>query len=161
MRKALLLALAVVSLTTQAIEPGQPAPAVSLPDGQGKTMNLASLRGKVVYLDFWASWCGPCRKSFPWMNELGRQHGKDGLIVVAINLDEQRADANQFLIRQPASFQVLYDPGSSTAKAFGLKGMPSSYLIDQQGVIRYSHIGFRDDSPAEITPKILELLKQK
>ncbi|GLR12032.1 hypothetical protein GCM10007907_08220 [Chitinimonas prasina] len=130
-----------------------------LPDVQGRQHDLADLRGKVVYLDFWASWCGPCRQSFPWMNQLQQRHAKDGLVVLAVNLDTEAKDAAAFLARYPASFSVLYDATGASAKAWGVKAMPSSYLIDRQGAIRSRHIGFRPSSAAELDAQIAALLQ--
>ena len=98
--------------------------------------------GKVVLLDFWASWCGPCRQSFPWMNGLQRQYGKENLEIIAINLDADREDANTFLAEVPAEFQILYDQSGKSAELMGVQGMPMSYLIDRQGNVHSSLIGF-------------------
>ena len=96
-------------------------------------IDLAAWKGKVVYVDFWASWCGPCRQSFPWMNEMQAKYGAQGLQVVGINLDAKRADADQFLAQLPAKFAVAFDPKADSARRFGVKGMPTSVLVDPQG----------------------------
>lgn len=88
---------------------------------------LSQLRGKVVYVDFWASWCSPCAKSFPFLNELQHEFGDRGLQIVGVNLDEKRGDAQEFLGKIPAHFQIAADPGQKCAKSFGLKGMPSCF----------------------------------
>ena len=113
------------------------------------TLQLKDLRGKVVYLDFWASWCGPCRKSFPWMNAMQARYGSQDFVVVAVNVDKDSALAQRFLAEYPAKFTVAYDPDGSIASHYQVKGMPSSYLIDREGKLRASHIGFREkDKPA-------------
>jgi thiol-disulfide isomerase/thioredoxin len=117
------------------------APAFSLPTSRG-TASLDSLRGQVVWVDFWASWCGPCRKSFPWMKTMAERYGPRGFSVVAISLDKSRDDADAFLADFPAPFTVAYDPSGTTAEAYKVKAMPSSYLIDRGGRITYSHAGF-------------------
>ncbi|MDH4275817.1 MAG: TlpA family protein disulfide reductase [Gammaproteobacteria bacterium] len=132
--------------------------AESAPDfklaGQNGAVNLNLLRGKVVYVDFWASWCGPCRKSFPWLNQMSSRYGKKGLIVVGINLDKERALADGFLKETPAQFTIAFDPTGGTADAYQVKGMPSSFLIDKKGNIIYKHQGFRDQDTAALEKKI-------
>jgi len=135
------------------------APDFSVSSATGQ-ITLNQLRGNVVYLDFWASWCVPCRKSFPWLNEMQRRYGKAGLKVIAINLDEDRQLADKFLATYPAKFTVAYDPKGKSASAYGLKGMPSSYLIDRKGQLLSSHIGFRSDDKAELEQKIRQALSQ-
>ena len=93
-------------------EAGQPAPAFALPNAKGDTFVLERMRGKVVYVDFWASWCGPCRRSFPWMNEMQQKYGEQGLVIVGVNVDKKRSDADRFLAQLPATF-----PWSSTKPA--------------------------------------------
>lgn len=121
---------------------------------------LQSLAGKVVLLDFWASWCAPCLHSFPWMNELAARYGKDGLVVVAVNLDQDRALADAFLDRVPAAFRVEYDQGGALAREFGVRAMPTSILIDRGGNIRVRHAGFRERERAERERQIRLLLEE-
>jgi thiol-disulfide isomerase/thioredoxin len=135
----------------------QTAPDFTLPS-TGKSINLQEYRGKVVYLDFWASWCTPCRKSFPWMNALHKRYAKDGLVVLAVNLDENKQEVGRFLDKYPAEFTVAFDPEGKIAELYQLKGMPSSYLIDKQGNIVMSHIGFRHDDAAQLEKHIKNLL---
>ena len=108
-------------------------------------LDLEAYRGQVVWLDFWASWCTPCRRSFPWMNEIVERYADQGLVIVAVNVDHERILAEQFLQETPANFDVVYDPEGSLAKEFEVLGMPSSYLIDRNGNVISSHIGFRRD----------------
>ena len=119
---ALLLAL---SASAMAAAPGAPAPAFAL-EGRSGPVSLSAYQGKYVYLDFWASWCTPCKRSFPWMGELQKRYGDAGLQVVAVNVDASRADAERFLAHTPAGFVVAWDPTGSTAKQYAIKGMPSS-----------------------------------
>lgn len=103
---------------------------------------LSALTGKVVYIDFWASWCKPCRKSFPWMNQMQQKYAGQGLQIIAINLDTEEALAKAFLDKVPAQIPIIYDPEGKIASDYNLLGMPSSYLIDKKGKIRFSHKGF-------------------
>jgi len=122
-------------------------------------VSLAALRGKLVYVDFWASWCGPCRHSFPWMSSLQQRYGADGLQIIAINLDEQRADAAAFLARVPAGFTVAYDPSGTTAKAYGIKGMPTSALVGRDGQLLWMHSGFNQADMVQLEAKVRASLK--
>lgn len=99
-------------------------------------------QGKVIYVDFWASWCVPCRRSFPWMNTMQEKYKKQGFVVISINLDADPQLAKQFLAEVPAEFAIIYDAKGLLAKKFQLKGMPSSYLFNRQGLLISSHSGF-------------------
>jgi thiol-disulfide isomerase/thioredoxin len=103
---------------------------------------LSDLAGQVVYLDFWASWCKPCRQSFPWMNQMQQKYASQGLQIIAINLDTESSLAKDFLDKVPAQIPIIYDPEGNIASNYQLLGMPSSYLIDKKGKIRFAHKGF-------------------
>ncbi len=154
------LAASVLALPTSvyAVETGAAAPPFSLPTAKGEPLALDKLRGKVVYVDFWASWCGPCRRSFPWMNEMQQKYGAKGFTVVAINVDKRRADAEKFLAQIPANFPVVYDEVGTTPAAYAVKGMPSSYLIDPSGKISYVERGFVDENKAPLEDRVKALL---
>ena len=144
-----------------ATDAGQPAPNVALPDAQGAVVALDTLRGKVVYVDFWASWCGPCRRSFPWMNEMQQKYGSKGLAIVAVNVDKKRADADKFLAQFPATFPIVFDEAGTSPAAFGVKGMPSSYLIDARGNVVFVERGFVDAHRVELEDRIKALLASR
>jgi cytochrome c biogenesis protein CcmG/thiol:disulfide interchange protein DsbE len=137
----------------------QPAPDFSLPTAQGE-IELNKLQGQVVYLDFWASWCGPCRKSFPWMKAMQSRYGRDGLKVIAVNLDKKREQAEKFLEELQAQFTVAFDPEGKVAEQYQLVGMPTSFLIDRQGRIHSTHIGFREPDKGRMEAEIQALLTQ-
>lgn len=150
-----------LTLLTPAFTYGQTAaPDFSLPGDSG-VVTLSEHHGEVVYLDFWASWCPPCRESFPWMNDLQKQYGKQGLKIIAVNLDKDRSDVESFLTATPPGFTIAYDPDGTVAERYGVQGMPSSYLIDRNGNLRGTHIGFRDKDKAELEQKIIQLLEGK
>jgi thiol-disulfide isomerase/thioredoxin len=143
---------------------GDIAPDISLPglraeDGTG-TINLADFRGKVVYLDFWASWCAPCVVSIPLLNELQNKHTALGsaFAVVAINVDSDPADGKDFLLDEPVQYKVLSDPTGITPKLFGVKGMPTSYLLDKEGKVHLVHEGFKRSDIDMIEAEIQKLL---
>ncbi|WP_188151521.1 TlpA disulfide reductase family protein [Teredinibacter waterburyi] len=120
--------------------------------------NLSDLKGKVVYLDFWASWCTPCRKSFPWMNSMVSRYGKDGFVVITVNVDKEPELAQQFLKDVPADFAVVFDPEGNIAKQYDILGMPSSFLIDRSGKIRIAHTGFFSQKIPAYEQEIIQLL---
>lgn len=120
--------------------------------------SLAAYKGKVVYLDFWASWCTPCKLSFPWMNDLQRQYAQKGLVVVAVNVDHDRAAAGAFLHDTPASFPVIYDPEGKIAEHFDVKDMPTSVLIGRDGAVHYVHQGFTPSHEGDYTTHVAALL---
>lgn len=138
---------------------GEAAPKVDLPNLAGEgNISLESLRGKVVYLDFWASWCGPCRVSFPLLEQMRNELGADGLEVYAINVDEDEADALQFLADVPVSYPVVRDGDGSIPQLYGILGMPTGYLIDREGIVREIHQGFRKSDGAKLRSAIVQLL---
>ncbi len=115
-------------------------------------------QGKVVYLDFWASWCGPCRKSFPWMNAMQKKYHQQGFVVISINLDSDKQLAVKFLQQTPAQFTIIYDNKGKLANKFQLKGMPSSFLFNRQGMLLSSHSGFNGKKKTVFEQEILEAL---
>lgn len=152
------LAAVMVAANARAIEVGAPAPPFALPAADGHVVSLDGLRGSVVYVDFWASWCAPCRRSFPWMNTLRQRFGDRGFAIVAINVDKRRADADRFLEQYPATFTVAFDPAGATPAAYAVPGMPTSYLIDARGKVVQIEQGFLDDRRAATEARIESLL---
>lgn len=119
---------------------------------------LEPVQGKVIWVDFWASWCVPCRRSFPWMNAMHRKYGTEGLEIIAVNLDKERALADGFLAEVPAEFALRFDPAGSLAKEFKVQGMPSSYLLDADGNVLATHIGFKTADAPEYERAIQQAL---
>ncbi len=160
---AVLASAIALALPTQAetIPTGQPAPPVVLPSltEQGKTYDLAAMRGQVVYVDFWASWCGPCRVSFPIIDEIYGEFSSRGFQVLAINVDEYPEDAMEFLAELPVSYPVVRDAEGKAPGDFGILGMPTGFLIDQQGTVRKIHQGFRKSDAEWLRAEILKLLE--
>lgn len=158
LRRSLLCAAALSAVWPgRAAEVGQSAPPFTLASRDG-TASLAALSGKVVFLDFWASWCVPCRQSFPWMNQMQAKYAARGLHVLAISVDKQRADADAFLAKIPAQFAIAFDPSGDTPRAYGVKGMPTSLLIGADGSVLLQHAGFRDDDKGPLEAKIVAAL---
>jgi cytochrome c biogenesis protein CcmG, thiol:disulfide interchange protein DsbE len=135
--------------------------AVFAPVHAASSLDLTGFRGRVVYLDFWASWCGPCRQSFPWMEIMKSTYEVQGLEVVAVNLDKSRADADRFLKQFHPTFDVRFDPTAELPEIYKVQGMPSSVLIDRHGVTRFMHVGFRPVDGAIYEAQLRELLAEK
>ncbi|MBC3918166.1 TlpA family protein disulfide reductase [Undibacterium sp. CY18W] len=147
------LAATLLVSSAMALDKGSAAPAFDLSGAEGN-VSLSKYQGKLVYLDFWASWCGPCRQSFPWMNELQAKYGSQGLQIIGVNLDQKNEDARQFLVTTPARFVVAFDPAGTTPRSYGVKGMPSSVLIGPDGKILFEHAGFKDADKSALEAKI-------
>jgi len=116
--------------------------------------------GKVVYVDFWASWCGPCRQSFPWMQTLYDKYHKGGLEIIAVNVDKNHKDARQFLSQTDVTFSVIYDSTGKIAKQYGLEAMPSSFIYDRSGKLVMQNCGFQKSEADSLDYSILELLNE-
>lgn len=115
--------------------------------------------GDILYVDFWASWCNPCRKSFPWMNSMADKYKDQGFKILAINVDKERALADRFLGMTETHFPVFYDPEGHFAELFKLKGMPSSFILSADGSILSTHKGFFDHQLDNYEQEIQTLLK--
>jgi thiol-disulfide isomerase/thioredoxin len=127
---------------------------------RAEPLDLSPWRGRVVYLDFWASWCAPCRQSFPWMDSMKKAYEAQGLTVVAVNVDHDRADAERFLKQLQPKFEVRFDPEGQLAQQFKVEGMPTSIIIDRHGVPRFTHIGFWPGDSEASAEQIRQLLAE-
>ncbi len=156
-----LVLLAFCAAAAHALEDGDPAPRFSAPSlTGGGNVSLADHRGKVVYVDFWASWCGPCLKSLPLLEELQQEFGADAFQVVGVNLDQDPAKGRRFLRKISVSYPSAMDPKGAIPETFGLETMPTSYLLDRDGVIRHVHKGFRKSDLPGLREKIAALVKE-
>ncbi|HET7607233.1 MAG TPA: TlpA disulfide reductase family protein [Gammaproteobacteria bacterium] len=148
MRLKVSLSIALVMLCVFGIGRAAPPPA------------LQPVDGCVIWVDFWASWCVPCRRSFPWLNSMHRKYGGEGLQVIGVNLDKDRALADAFLAEVPAEFALRFDPTGALAKQYGVQAMPSSFLIDADGNVLASHAGFRTADSADYEKAITDALSK-
>ncbi|MDD9891587.1 MAG: TlpA disulfide reductase family protein [Gammaproteobacteria bacterium] len=128
--------------------------------GDGATLRLSDQRGKVVYLDFWASWCPPCLQSLPAYDQMYQEIGNEQFELIAINVDEDSEDGLFFLEDYPVSYPVLADPEGDIGIPYGLRSLPVSYLIDQEGRIIESYRSYSPGDEVELKQKILELINQ-
>ncbi len=154
----LLLALAAAA-PAGALEEGDSAPEFNAPllDGEGH-LSLGEHRGKVVYLDFWASWCAPCLVSLPMLEELRQEFPADRFQVIAVNLDREPGKARRFLRKRAIGYPNATDPEGHIPDRYGLKTMPTSYLIDAKGIVRHVHTGFRKSDVGDLRERIRALL---
>ena len=161
--RAIACALALtISPCALALEAGAPIPELVIArlDEPAQPLSLASLRGNVVYVDFWASWCVPCRLSMPALDALYKQNRARGFAVVGVNKDVSAADARRFLVKVPVTFALATDAQDAAARAFDVKAMPSGYLIDRKGVVRKVHRGFTAETADTLAREVDALLKE-
>jgi cytochrome c biogenesis protein CcmG/thiol:disulfide interchange protein DsbE len=151
-----LLLLGVAQLCPAAFREGDRLPSLDSFQLEGKLPE--KLKGRVVLLDFWASWCGPCRSSFPVMQELHKQYADRGLTIIAVSVDENRQDMERFLKAANISFATVRDPEQKLVAAADVEKMPTSFLIDRAGTIRVIHKGFAGDETARQYRDEIELL---
>ena len=141
-------------------------PGVSAPECKAKIMtndqdlSLEQYKNKVLLIDFWATWCPPCKQSMPFLNALRNELKDKGFEIIAISVDEKPNDAKVFLERYPVNYVMAYDPEGDCPSKYGVKAMPSSYFIDRDGKIRYEHLGFRKSDEPEIRARVMELLQE-
>lgn len=137
------------------------APLAVAEDSAPGVLDLRAYGGQVVVLDFWASWCGPCRRSFPWLNSMHSKYEQQGLVVIGVNLDANREDAAEFLEEYPAQFQIHFDTDAVLATEYGVEAMPSSYVIGRDGELRASHRGFKVRDQAEYEAILVKALGEQ
>lgn len=143
-----------------ALRAGDTPPPIDAPDTTGARVELEALRGKVVLVDFWASWCGPCREEMPVLEALHTKYADAGLVIVGVNLDRNPKKMKNFLEGSPVSFRIVPDPKLEVASRYKPPGMPSSYFIDKRGALRHVHEGFRKGDAADIEARLKALLSE-
>lgn len=126
----------------------------------GKPLDLSPYQGKVVMVDFWASWCPPCKNSFPWLNKMLKEKSAQGLVIIGVNVDENTADAKRFLAQIPAKFPIIYDPKGEYPSYYNIPGMPSTIIFDRNGKKVHLHHGFRLTKVMEYEAAIDQALKR-
>lgn len=153
------LALTSMGITSAGASASR-APTFALPSRSGDTVSLDQLKGKVVMLNFWASWCGPCRQEMPLLDQMHKRYSALGFTLVGVNVDANSKDAEQWLSKTPVSFPVLFDRESKVSAMYDVKAMPSTVFIDRQGNVRYLHKGYKAGDEGEYLNQIRALLKE-
>jgi len=139
----------------------EPAPDFTLPTFPDNTeISLKDFKGRVVYLDFWATWCPPCRKSFPWMDEMHERYKDEGLSIIAVSVDKKRELIEQFIKKMEPGFIIAHDPTGTVAKTYQLRAMPTTYLINRNGQLVMTHMGFRSKDTDKLEATIQSLLEE-
>jgi peroxiredoxin len=146
------------ALSAAALSAGSRAPEIELSDLSGKVVKLSDLKGKVVLVDFWASWCVPCKEELPVLEALHKKYAGDGLVIIGVNADSERDNMTKFLRRTKLSFTVVHDVDRKVAGRYAPTKMPSSYLIDRSGLVRYVHAGYRAGDADKLESEIKTLL---
>lgn len=161
--RTLLGVLAVAGLVTSvanALDAGEVPPPIDRPDRDGVAVDLDALRGRVVVVDFWASWCGPCRDEMPFLESMHRKYGEQGLVIVGVNIDRQRKKMEGFLRRHPVTFRIVHDADAEVAVRYQPPGMPTSYFIGRDGLLRHTHAGYSKGDDEAIEARIVALLAE-
>lgn len=157
---ALALALSGAAFTVQADAINVPAPDFTLESRSGENIRLEDHRGEVVMLNFWASWCGPCRQEMPLMDDIYSRYQDLGFTILAVNVDENRDEALRFLDKVPVNYPILYDPESSVSELYEVPAMPTTLMIDRDGNARYIHYGYKPGYEDEYETQIRELVRE-
>jgi len=141
---------------------GQPAPTFTLPLRGGTTpLGLDKLRGQVVMVNFWASWCGPCREEFPLLDQMYKKYKGLGFTMLGVNVEPESKDAEGFIAKTPVTFPIVFDKDSTVSKLYRVEGMPSTVLIDRNGVLRWVHRGYKAGDENEYLDHVRALLREK
>lgn len=158
--KVLGVVLLMLGMQAGASEISGPAPDFTLKSKSGENVRLQDLRGQVVMLNFWASWCGPCRQEMPLMEEIYKKYEKFGFTILAVNVDEDSADADRFLDAVPVTFPILYDSESRTSELFGVDAMPTTIMIDRDGNQRFLHRGYKPGYEDDYRKQVKKLIRE-
>lgn len=152
--------LSSLAFMTQANALSGTAPDFRLKSNQGKNIRLQDLRGQVVMLNFWASWCGPCRQEMPLMEEIYKKYEKLGFTILAVNVDEDSSDADAFLKSVPVTFPVLYDNDSNVSELFAIDALPTTVMIDRDGNKRFRHKGYKEGYEIDYEKQVKTLVRE-
>lgn len=154
--------LLLSTLTSPAAMPaiGSPAPDFTLRSSAGKNLKLSEYRGQVVMINFWATWCAPCRQEMPLLNRIHEKYSKAGFKLLGVNIDDNAGNAQAMAAKLGVTFPVLFDAEKRVSRLYDVDGMPSTVLIDRDGKVRYIHRGYRPGYETQYEAQVRELLKQ-
>ena len=157
---AILAVIPALASAAAALRTGAPAPAFQLNSNSGKPVALADLRGRIVLLNFWASWCGPCRQEMPILEQLNRQYRNKGVTLLGVNVEPDSGAAVDWLRATPVSFPILFDADSKVSKLYEVQGMPNTVILDRKGNVRYIHRGYSAGAENEYLDQIRALIRE-
>ena len=160
MRCGPILALLLLAADATAAPAAPPAPDFTLPARDGGTVQLSSLKGQVVMINFWATWCGPCRQEMPLLEQLQAKYEPLGFTLLGVNVETDSAAASAWLKGVPVSFPILFDTKNAVAEQFGVMGMPSSVFVDREGRVRHVHRGYKPGDEAQYADMIRALVRE-
>ena len=155
------LVIAGVVLNPVSGETSGPAPNFTLTDRDGNTVSLEDLRGQVVMINFWASWCGPCRQEMPLLEQIHQRYEPLGFTLLGVNVEENSGDAVSWLKDRPVSFPILFDPDNGVSKLYDVVAMPSTVIVDRQGNVRFLHHGYQAGYEDQYQNQIRELVRER
>lgn len=156
----LIAMFAVLGVASLAAASDTVAPDFTLPGKNGETISLSKLKGQVVMLNFWASWCGPCRTEMPLMDQIYKKYSAAGFVLLGVNVDTDSSDAQKFLSKVPVSFPIAYDRDSKVSKLYQVAAMPSTVFIDRKGNVRALHRGYNPGDENEYLSQIRSLIRE-
>jgi peroxiredoxin len=159
-RLTILLVTMLVAATTVWAATDGPAPGFSLPDKSGAKVSLQDYSGQVVMINFWASWCGPCREEMPLLDDLHERYKSLGFTMLGVNVEEDSAAADHFLEGTPVSFPILYDRENSVSKIYDVIAMPSTVIVGRDGTVRYIHHGYEPGNEHDYQDQIRKLIRE-
>ncbi|HUN72341.1 MAG TPA: TlpA disulfide reductase family protein [Steroidobacteraceae bacterium] len=157
---AALAAALMLALPALAAAADVPAPAFTLQSVDGKTVSLAQYKGDVVMINFWASWCGPCRQEMPLLDDIYKQYKDMGFVLLGVNVEPDAHNANAWLSKTPVSYPILYDPKSQVSQLYSVQAMPTTVIVDRQGVVRFVHNGYLPGDENQYMNSIRSLIVQ-
>jgi peroxiredoxin len=143
-----------------AVDTNSPAPDFTLNAQSGKPVEFTQFKGQVVMLNFWASWCGPCRQEMPLLDSIYKKYGKLGFTMIGVNVEPDSKAANDWLKQTPVTFPILYDTDSKVSKLYGVSGMPSTVIVDRKGTVRMIHRGYKPGDEEEYLSSIRSLMRE-
>jgi peroxiredoxin len=155
-----LSAVATLTAAAATLQTGAAAPAFQLNSNTGKPLALADFRGQIVLLNFWASWCGPCRQEMPILEQLNRQYHGKGVTLLGINVEPDSAAAVSWLKATPVTFPILFDTDSKVSSLYEVAGMPNTVIIDRKGQVRYIHRGYSAGAENDYLNQIRALIRE-
>jgi len=155
------LTLLTVSTVSGSDDVSGPAPDFTLPTRSGESVTLSELEGQVVMINFWASWCGPCREEMPLLEQIHQRYERLGFTLLGVNVEEDPASAEKWLKDRPVSFPILMDPENGVSKLYDVIAMPSTVIVDRQGNMRYLHHGYKPGYEDDYQNQIRALVRER